>query len=145
MTADTGKMIRALEDGLVRAGNYGHLIELQDQMLERAETDDLPRLLDRKDRILASLARIREEVETLTSRPGWKTEKNAIRVEQLWKELTGRLEEFSTLEKKSLAQALTLREWLACQLRQIQKGKKLLGNYARAGQVKQARFKDLKS
>lgn len=137
------KQIQDLEQELRRVDNYSQLIDLQNRLIERGDTGDLSRLLDRKDRILARLARVREEIDLRNGSSG--EEKNSARLGELRKELSARLEEFAVREKESLAKALALREWLGSQLRHVRDGKKMLRNYSPSGKAGKARFKDIKT
>ncbi|MCE5273058.1 hypothetical protein LLH00_17410 [bacterium] len=135
------KLEQRLEQELVRLQNLGSLVELQASLIESGELERLPRVLERKDRIIARLQEARAQYESaLHDSPGL-----TARARQLWEELGQRIREHSARDRVSLDRAVEIRQELARKLRQVKAGKKMLLGYAPVATKGKARFKDIKT
>ncbi len=141
MRSTAEKLEQRLEQELVRLQNLGRLVELQVSLIESGELERLPRVLERKDRIISRLQEAGAQYEcALRDNPG-----PSPRARQLWEELGQRIREHSARDRVSLDRAVEIKQELARKLRQVKAGKKMLLGYAPVATKGKARFKDIKT
>lgn len=126
-----------LKKELTRVENFGRLVEQQDLLLSSGQLDQLPRVIERKGRIISRLLEARQKFENQRNASGT--------VDSLWGEIKERLREYAAADKAGLERAVQIRQDLARKLRQIKTGKKMLLGYSPHPAEGKARFKDIKT
>ncbi len=130
-----------LKKELTRVENFGRLVEQQDILLASGQLDQLPRIIERKDRIIKRLLEVKQKFESQKGGGAVVSGKTG----SLWSEIKERLNKYAAVDKASLERAVEIRQDLARKLRRVKTGKKMLLGYSPHAEEGKARFRDIKT